>query len=60
MSIHELLRNAIIDYSCAKECCNDDNTMKYVCWKCGKCGRVFDGQIMISTGGTTSAEEEEE
>lgn len=50
----------ILDYGCAKECCNPENTMKYTCYKCGKCGRVFEGQVMIDDGGTTSDEWDDE
>lgn len=46
-----------IDYSKAKECVNDE--VLYICHKCGKCGRVFDGGIMVDDGGTTFEEDEE-
>ena len=41
----------IVDYSVAKEC---QEMTFYICYKCGKCGRVFDENgIMIDDGGTT-------
>ena len=51
--------NMIIDYCCAKECCNPDNLMRYICCKCGMCGRKFDGQMMIDDGGTSPIEWDE-
>ena len=48
-----MFENIIIDYGCAKECCNPENIMKYICYKCGKCGRKFNGQVMVDAGGTT-------
>ena len=50
----------IIDYGCAKECCNPDNEMKFTCYKCGECGRKFENGIMIDDGGTTTEEWDEE
>lgn len=50
--------NIIVDYTVAKEC--KENTM-YICYKCGKCGRVFDEYgFMIDDGGTTVWEEWED
>ena len=46
----------IIDYAVAVECENPKTL--YICYKCGKCGRVFDNGIMIDDGGTTIDEEE--
>lgn len=50
----------ILDYSCAKECCNPENMMQYTCYKCGRCGRKFEGQVMVDSGGTTPADFSEE
>lgn len=55
-----MFENMIIDYGCAKECCNPNNEMKYVCYKCGECGRKFVGQMMVDDGGTTTDEWDEE
>lgn len=47
-----------VDYIKAKECKSED--AYYICYKCGKCGRKFDDQgIMTDDGGTTEYEEEE-
>lgn len=51
---------AILEYPCARECCNPENTMKYICHKCGMCGRKFDGQVMTDDGGTTEETDEEQ
>lgn len=52
--------NICIDYTCAKECCNPKNEMKYICYKCGMCGRKFDGQFMVDDGDTTVESEYED
>lgn len=44
--------NCIVDYAVAKECCNEDNLYRFVCYKCGKCGRVFEDGFMVDNGGT--------
>ena len=49
----KMFENMIVDYGCSKECCNPENIMKYTCYKCGKCGRKFNGQVMVDDGGTT-------
>ena len=46
----------MVDYGVAKEC--KDNEAFCTCFKCGKCGRVFEGGIMVDDGGTTIAEDE--
>ena len=41
----------IIDYTPAQECKNDE--VWFTCHKCGRCGRVFDEDgIMTDSGGT--------
>ena len=35
----------IVDYILAKECKNED--VWYTCYKCGKCGRVFENGYLI-------------
>ena len=47
----------IIDYTLAKECKNEE--VWYICYKCGKCGRVFVDGFMVDDGGTTIEEEQE-
>ena len=47
----------IIDYTIAVECSNPE--VFYICYQCGKCGRVFEDGIMIDDGGTTIDEEEQ-
>ena len=47
----------IVDYILAKECKNEE--VWYTCYKCGKCGRVFENGYLIDDGGTTIEEEEE-
>lgn len=49
--------NMIIDYEKAEQCKNEK--CWYTCYKCGKCGRVFENGIMVDDGGTTVSEEEE-
>lgn len=46
----------IIEYTLAKECKNED--VWYACYKCGKCGRVFENGFMVNNGGITIEEEE--
>lgn len=47
-----------VDYIIAEECKNREAF--FVCYKCGKCGRVFDDDgIMIDDGGTHPREGEE-
>ena len=48
----------IIEYTLAKECKNEE--VWYTCYKCGKCGRVFENGYLIDDGGTTIEEEEQE
>ena len=47
----------MIDYTLAKECKNEE--VWYICYKCGKCGRVFENGFMVDDGGTTIREEQE-
>ena len=35
----------IVEYTLAKECENEN--VWYTCYKCGKCGRVFEGDTTI-------------
>ena len=44
-----------VDYWVANECQDPHYGM---CYKCGKCGRVFRDGIMVDTGGTTEAGED--
>ena len=46
----------IIDYTVANECSNPETF--FTCYKCGKCGSVFEDGIMIDDGGTTVADDE--
>lgn len=48
----------IVDYIIAKECKNEN--VWCTCYKCGKCGRVFENGYLIDDGGTTIEEEEQE
>lgn len=49
--------NIFVDYAPTKECKNKD--VWYTCYKCGKCGRVFnDNGIMIDDGDTTVMDDE--
>ena len=48
----------IIDYILAKECKNEE--ARCTCYKCGKCGRVFEDGFMIDEVGTTVDEEEQD
>lgn len=48
----------IVDYIISKECKNEK--VWYTCYKCGKCGRVFEDGSMVDDGGTTIEEEEQE
>ena len=48
----------ILDYTPADQCCN--NEVWYTCYKCGKCGRVFENGYLIDDGGTTVTEEDYE
>ena len=47
----------IVDYILAKESKNEDAW--YICYKCGKRGRVFENGLMVDDGGTTIEEEDE-
>ena len=47
----------IVEYTLAKECKNEEAW--YICYKCGKCGRVFENGLMVDDGGTTIEEEEQ-
>ena len=49
-----------VDYACADQCCNQENEMKIICHKCGKCGRKFnDSGVMTDKGNTTCSEFED-
>lgn len=48
----------IVEYTISKECKNEE--VWYTCYKCGKCGRVFEDDFMIDEGGTTIDEEDQE
>lgn len=48
----------IVEYIISKECKNEE--VWCTCYKCGKCGRVFEDGFMINEGGTTVDEEEKE
>lgn len=48
----------IVDYIISKECKNEK--VWCTCYKCGKCGRVFENGFMIDEGGTTVDEEEQD
>ena len=51
----------LIDYMMAKECKNIEERYSEICYKCGRCGRVFDEDgVMIDGGGTHPIEMEEE
>ena len=52
--------NMCMDYIVAKECCNPENEWKMTCYKCGKCGRVFEDGFMVSDGGTHPMKDEYE
>ena len=47
----------IVEYTLAKECKNEE--VWYTCYKCSKCGRVFEDGLMIDEDGTTVDEEQE-
>ena len=47
----------IVEYIIAKECKNEE--VWCTCYKCGKCERVFEDELLIDEGGTTVDEEEE-
>ena len=47
----------ILDYTPADQCCN--NKVWYTCYKCGKCGRIFENGYLVDDGGTTVTEEDE-
>ena len=53
----EEMEGMIVDYTLAKECKNEE--VWYICYKCGKCGRVFENGFMVDDGGTTIEEEQE-
>ena len=42
----------LMDYVCAKECKNTEESFGEICLKCEKCGRKFNDGIMIDDGGT--------
>ena len=46
----------IVEYTLAKECENEN--VWYTCYKCGKCGRVFEDGLLIDEGDTTVDEDE--
>ena len=52
------LRIMFIDYGVCAECRN--NEAWYICYKCGECGRKFDGGVMVDDGGTTEVDWGEE
>ena len=47
----------IVEHTLAKECKNEEAW--YICYKCGKCGRVFENGYLIDDGGTTIEEDEQ-
>lgn len=47
----------IIAYTLAKECKNEEAL--YICYQCGKCGRVFKNGCLIDDGGTTIEEDQD-
>ena len=51
-----MFEGMILDYILADQCCNED--VWYICYKCGKCGRVFENGYLVDDGGTTVTEEE--
>ena len=46
----------IVEYIIAKEYKNEE--VWCTCYKCGKCGRVFEDELLIDEGGTTINKEE--
>ena len=48
----------IVEYIISKECKNEE--VWCTCYKCDKCGRVFEDGFMIDEGGTTVDKEEVE
>ena len=47
----------IVEYIIAKECKNEE--VWCTCYKCGKCGRVFENGLLIEEGGTTIEEDQD-
>jgi len=45
-----------ISYATSKECKNEEAW--FTCYKCGKCGRIFDSGFLIDEGGTTPEEDD--
>ena len=45
-----MIKKIIFDYAKAKECKNTESW--FTCYKCGKCGRVFENGFMTDSGGT--------
>ena len=43
------MSNAMIDYAVSDNCENLEQSYGEICVKCGKCGRVFNGQLMSET-----------
>lgn len=55
------LAGICVDYVVSDKCCNDDNVLKYTCYKCGKCGRQFDKNgFMLDLGEESEAENEQQ
>ena len=48
----------IVEYIIAKECKNKE--VWCTCYKCGKCGRVFEDGLLIDKDDTTVDEEDQE
>ena len=48
----------IVEYIIAKECKNEK--VWCTCYKCSKCGRVFENGLLIDEGGTTVDEEDQD
>lgn len=48
-----------VDYSCAKQCKNIEESYGMICVKCGKCGRKFNNDgVMVNDGGTTPVDDD--
>ena len=47
----------IVEYIIAKECKNEE--VWCTCYKCSKCGRVFEDELLIDEGDTTIEEDQD-
>ena len=47
----------IVEYTLAKECKNEE--VWCTCYKCDKCGRIFENGLLIEESGTTIEEDQE-